>query len=334
MSDLKGVEIHDVLGLSQPLKKLIETVSSGIGKVYKPVHIRRMAKARSAEISIISSTINGNLQLPIKYDSGEVIIDAINANELVQRAQTRFLYQEMRKQQNIESVIGNAYKELESIDAVNPDPVDDDWINVFFDSVANISTEQMQTLWGKLLAGEITEPGSFSLRTLATLKNLTGKEAALFQKIIPYIFICPGDRAKSFEDYFLLCNNDICVKYNISFPDIVLLNEAGLISSNGRIRAGVSLKPNQSEMIVCKSINKAIKIKNMENTESHMFHPSYILTEIGKALVPIALDYNVQPPPDSYLLDCMYAMKNHVFRYEFDTVTDFNRKVSMEIVNL
>ena len=334
MSDLKGMEIHDLLGLSEPVKKLIEIVSSGIGKIYEPFYVHRMAKAKSEEISMISATIYKNLQLPIKYDDSKVSIDTTSANELVQRAQNRFFYQEVKKQQNIESVIGNAYTELESIDSVNPDPVDDDWINVFFDSVANISTEQMQTLWGKLLAREITEPGSFSLRTLAMLKNLTRKEAALFQKIIPYLLICPGDKAKSFEDYFLLNNNYMFEKYKINFPDIVLLSEAGLVSLNSQIRVGVSLEPNQSELIVCRSTNKAIKIKNVENTESHIFYPSYILTETGKALVPIALDRSIQPPSDSYLLDCMNVIKNSVYSHEFDTFTDNNRKISMKIINL
>ena len=46
MSDVKGIEIHDILGLEEPLTKLIECVSNGIGKIYEPTHIKRIAKAK------------------------------------------------------------------------------------------------------------------------------------------------------------------------------------------------------------------------------------------------------------------------------------------------
>lgn len=58
MPDLKGVEVHDLLGLSEPTTKLIETISSGIGKVYEPWHIKRMAKAKKEELEIISNVFN------------------------------------------------------------------------------------------------------------------------------------------------------------------------------------------------------------------------------------------------------------------------------------
>ena len=47
MSDLKGLEISDIFGLSEPLTKLVETVSCGVGKLYEPTHIRRLAKAKA-----------------------------------------------------------------------------------------------------------------------------------------------------------------------------------------------------------------------------------------------------------------------------------------------
>ena len=38
-----------------------------------------------------------------------------------------------------------------------------------------MSSEELQTLWGRTLAGEIKSPGSYSLRTLDFLKNLSHK---------------------------------------------------------------------------------------------------------------------------------------------------------------
>ena len=108
MSVVNGLVVTDVLGLAKPLQKLVETVAIGIGKVYEPTHIRQMAKAKADEIQIISDSVNKNIALPIHYEDGSICITAEDANELARRAQNRALYQEMKKQQNIESVIGKA----------------------------------------------------------------------------------------------------------------------------------------------------------------------------------------------------------------------------------
>ena len=104
MSDVSGIEISDVLGLSNPITKLIETVSAGVGKVYEPVHVGRMAKARAKEIELISSAMGENLALPTVYQAGNVTIDASSdINELCRRVQGRLLFQEMKKQQNMQN---------------------------------------------------------------------------------------------------------------------------------------------------------------------------------------------------------------------------------------
>lgn len=57
-----------------------------------------------------------------------------------------------------------------------------DWFIRFFDSVGNISNAEMQNLWARILAGEIHNHGTFSLRTLETLRNMNQEEAILFKK--------------------------------------------------------------------------------------------------------------------------------------------------------
>ena len=51
------MEITDLAGLSEPLKRLIEVISSGIGNVYKPYLIRKTADAKAYEIKVIANAI-------------------------------------------------------------------------------------------------------------------------------------------------------------------------------------------------------------------------------------------------------------------------------------
>ena len=47
-----------------------------------------------------------------------------------------------------------------------------DWFVRFFEAAGNISDEYLQKIWDKVLTGEYTKQGNFSLRTLDTLYNL------------------------------------------------------------------------------------------------------------------------------------------------------------------
>ena len=70
------------------------------------------------------------------------------------------------------------------MDDHEPDP---DWTARFFDCIQDVSSDDMQRLWAKLLSGEVERPGSTSLRTLDTLKNMTKIEAQIFSKLCNYV---------------------------------------------------------------------------------------------------------------------------------------------------
>lgn len=299
------------LGLGQPLIKLFETIACGIGKLYEPIHIKRMAKAKAKEIEIISDSFCKNIDLPIVYTDGAISINTQDANDLVLRAQNRLCFQELRKQQNIEAVVLNAYNDLKNEVSVSDIPVDIDWISEFFNDVANISSEQMQQIWGRLLAGEIKQPGSFSLRTLETLKKLSQKEARIFEEVSPYILSCRGDQAESYFDFFLLenMNGSLLSQYGILFNKIMILSEAGILSENNQISFVLDVRPNDSALI--KGLYKAIEIKNLENEVIRVSHFVYLLTESGKELLPIVLNCKgKKEKADAYLRDCLEELKS------------------------
>lgn len=218
------LKVSDVIGLSQPVTKLIEVISNAFGTAYKPIDTILMAKAKSKEIEIISSAIKKNINLPLKYDDGKLLIDAASAEELIKRTGNRLVFQEINKQQNIDSVINNAYENLKEEKTVSEEPVDKDWILRFFNSVEDISNEKMQKIWGKILAGEIKKPNTFSFRTLEVLKNLTQEEAQLFTEISEFVM-------ETKDLCFIPSNGNLLEKYGISYEKILNLEESGLINA-------------------------------------------------------------------------------------------------------
>lgn len=306
MSDASGITVTDVLGFAKGTLKLLDTIALGVGKVYEPWHIQRMAKAKAKEIEIISDKINENFSLPIRYDNGEVYINAEDANQLAMRAQNRAFYQEMRKQQNIENVITKAYSKMEHVSDVSDKPVDPDWVNSFFDSVANVSNEQMQTLWAKLLAGEVETPGAFSLRTLNTLKNMSQLDAELFSQIVPFILcLKKGDAYQ----HFVFADPETLSRNSIPFGAIIALNDAGLMYS-GQVQINIKLSCNMD--VIISNASKNIRIKSNNAQDITLAYPIYPLTEAGGELYNIVKGSN---PMDSkhYLSTCCDVLKKRGF---------------------
>jgi uncharacterized repeat protein (TIGR03899 family) len=157
----------DLKNLTEPVSKLIEAVSSGIGVLYEPTRIRRKAKAE-ADASIILAKANAKTKA------------------MAQRAIERLSYVELRRQRNIDAIVNSAYPVLP--DTVDTMPVNEDWIVQFFDFCKDIGNEEMQRLWAKLLAGEVAHPGTFSPRTLHALKTMRREDAETFAKFCSFIW--------------------------------------------------------------------------------------------------------------------------------------------------
>lgn len=298
--------------LVSPCEKLISATQSAIGKAYEPRYLKRMADAKAYEIRQISQALSESSDVPIVYDKGDLTMDTIDFDELVKRTQKRLAYQELRKQASIEAVISSAYSDLENEPPVTPDPIDLDWLNRFFNSVEDISNEQMQYLWGKILAGEIQQPNTFSMRTLNLLKNLTQSEADLFKRISPFILTCPGNDEKSFIDYFLpspgLFGNSAIEKYCIPFPDILTLSEAGIINQAVTVSISMHLNSTETDWIV--GSRGRIECYNGSEEPVRLSHSAYVLTESGKELFPIIFGEYADSAPPEYIgafLDSLIA---------------------------
>jgi len=194
--------IKDIAGLSEPITKLIETVSSAIGTLYEPKKIRLRARAE-AEASIIQAEAEAEKKT-IEYFASE-----------------RIKYLELRRQQNIEKITNIAENQLP--EEVSTQKVDEDWIIQFFNIAQDVSSEELQMIWGKLLAGEVTKPGSFSLLTINLVKMISQDDAIKFKKLCNYVW---GDRF--ILGYYLM--HDYFTKEGLSWDIMNSFETLGLIN--------------------------------------------------------------------------------------------------------
>lgn len=161
-----------MLGVSEPLCKLIDTVQNGCSWVFKPSQIKRIAAASS---DVASLEANADFKKNLKEALAK---DTIN---MVRTAR------EQRQLNNIVNIYANTARELQIIENIDKTPVDPDWSARFFDYAKDISNEEAQVVWAKVLAGEIVKPGSFFKRTLSILRDIESFEAKWFAEICQFV---------------------------------------------------------------------------------------------------------------------------------------------------
>lgn len=84
-------------------------------------------------------------------------------------------------QQTVEFAAGEAAADEAAHDkAAAPD---DDWMNSFVRFAEDASSEKLQTLFARILAGEVVRPGSFALSTLRTISELDQSVATDFSMV-------------------------------------------------------------------------------------------------------------------------------------------------------
>ena len=190
----------------KPLEKLIDVISKGIGTVYRPKAIRKEAEAKAYEIELIERAKSKALA-----EGREIEADTYD------RIQDRLLNKETKRQRNIDTVASIAAEELKDEQTVSEEPVNEDWSTRYFNIVEDISDNEMQTLWGRILAGEVKKPNSYSLRTLEFLKNLSKNEALSFVKVANLSlfgsgknFVFNPDNGKYLEENHQIKFLDLC----------------------------------------------------------------------------------------------------------------------------
>lgn len=228
----------------QLLGKMWETLADkGVGGLLRPSQIKREALAKIAmerlkqltdaqterdsedikkgrkTLSDFSVEFNRN-RASGHIEGMERLEPSVGYKLLVEVCSDRLISDAIRQEGNISKVIEYASEVLREDPSVPPEEtVNDSWIFRWRDYAGEVSTDDLQKIWGNLLAGEIKAPGSYSLRCLDFVRSLSQEDALLIEK-----FSC------------LLCSEiiwnpkDRVYKLPVSFSETLDLQELGLIS--------------------------------------------------------------------------------------------------------
>jgi hypothetical protein len=286
------------------ISKLWETLAEkGIGSLLKPWQMVREGRAQNAlryqELLMLAQAEqdicdlrsgrktlvnNGKLLLIPTSNSTEIksdqrvepfmdITDAANTTIKLSIADN------LRGQVNASKAIIFAEEQLAS-DPQHPpaNEIEEDWLLTWRDNAQKVSNEDLQRLWGSILAGELKCPGKYSIRTMDFLRTLSKNEAELIAKIARYVII--NRIARRHSDYL--------EKNGLTFDKFLELQHLGIISgvdSTGIITKITPPTPGDPFPPLI-SHDKAIILKH--NDPSIIYNLEvYALTNIGNQIIQL-----------------------------------------------
>ena len=259
---------------SPGVNKLIETIADQIGLFLKPMHERRKALAEKDAVVTIAQGQADVAEIQVKK--------ALELEKLVARADEREARRQLRRQKNLEKIAVKAAHEIPA--SVSDKPVDQDWVSRFFEECQDVSNEEMQTIWGNILAGEVTKPGSFSFRTLLAVKLLCPEVAHLFTRLCSFVW-------QTREGMSPITFGRATKYFDLTFDELLLLKQNSLIEHipKGIFNEALPAPKIPGEIVeVHYSYHSRLHILRIPNGPRDIELGKALLTDIGRELVAIS----------------------------------------------
>lgn len=286
----------------QLLIRLWETLSDkGIGGLLKPGQIERVglatihvdrAKAlidaqtqRDAEDIRLGKKEVSDIPLKLKFAAQTSIVaggveriePTLGIESASKVAEARLLEDAIRHEINTANSIIYAEDALKEDGTPPPDKsIDDDWLYRWRDYTGNVSSEDLQRMWGRVLAGEVKSPGAYSLRCLDFLRNLSQDEAALIESMCSLVVDSFIWRPRS------------SYKLPVEFDMLLNLQELGLLAGVDSTGLSVNITddhtPHPLWLRALVSNGKCVIIKN-DNKQARLSIPAYSITRLGKQVI-------------------------------------------------
>jgi len=168
--------------------------------------------------------------------------------------------------------------------------VSEEWLDRFMDSAGFVSSEEIQWIWGKILANEFERPGSTPPNMIRILSEITPELASAFRYICSMrIWILPlnenGDIQGEFQELFVPYNkNDEKFREcGVSFNVLNELETLGVIrfeSLSGYISTGIT----NDKVLIC--VGDKLDVIE-EYRKGKLPIGNVMLTSVGEALKSI-----------------------------------------------
>lgn len=310
------------------MRMWITLVEKGVGSLLRPWQIRRDGRAhldmRTEEMvrlaqaqREVEDVLAGRRVLPgddplllpaqiASLDEGARFDIELAAHRLNASRSARVVQEEV----NVAKAVLQAEEILEHASGEAPDRnVDADWLTRWRNSAAEVTAEELQRMWGQVLAGEVRAPGSFSLRTIDFLRNLSQAEAALVSSISRFVV----------KDFVYSGAKEILEAAGLSFGKLLELQNLGVISGVGGTGIQVTMGTVQPGRFTLALMSHGLVLLIDDSRPDKLVAlPIYSVTSIGQEVLRLG----TFEPHHEYLTAIGKEIKTMGFEVRLATYTD------------
>ncbi|MFO1505691.1 MAG: DUF2806 domain-containing protein [Lysobacterales bacterium] len=274
--------------------KLWETIAEKwIGSLFKPWQMRREGRVsielKQQELITmaqaereVESIRNGNRSVsapgitpPLALNNSQSKTEGqhLSLSQFTPAIENVLIADIVRREVNVTRALLQAEEALESDPQIPPDAkVSGDWLYRWRDNASQVSTEELQNLWGRLLAGEVKAPGTYSLRTLECLRNLSQQEAEGVSKLSQFVI----------EGTIYRQAQELLEAQGVDFSTLLYMQQIGILSGVEAIGLEVTWASLDSmKFIRALKCNSVALVVTAENPDLKIKLPIYQLTGVG-----------------------------------------------------
>ena len=173
-------------------------------------------------------------RIQIIETSASQTIKSLNVSpEYVREAANTFMARIVRRKINVDTIVQRTAEHISSTDTNDAGEISDDFLEHFGDEASKQNTDNMRDLFARILAGEIQRPGSYSIRLVRTLSELTPQIAKIFRRLCS---ICIAMQMKDYLHDVRASTLGILgyglSNYALGYRELLELEEYGLIVSD------------------------------------------------------------------------------------------------------
>lgn len=222
---------------------------------------------------------------------------------------------------NLGKCLSKAYEHLseKTDEAISDDQISGTFFNKWINYGKEVSEEELQDLWGRILSEEISSPNSINFLVLNTFSLMSKQHLEAFHQLVP--FICDGN---------LYCNDHLSAEENyqhippVTLAELIDLNIIkGLLSGDIFFKNELHPVTKGDESFPSISINKTnFMVLHLTLNTKEPKPKFYLLTTVGQKLFEIAMsNYKIE----DYFFELTNTLKLN---------PDFNTVQTFELVSL
>lgn len=279
--------------------KLWETLTEkGLATLLKPWTMRREARTlqeiRRNEMLMLAQTEQDVLairsgQKQLSADGTLVSVPILEGSSETGGIPLSALTQSVKQEESVRLLLNKIHLSkvlllAEAEAAENPQepaaqPVQDEWFVRWRQYAQEMSSDELQRLWGRILAGEVANPGGFSLRTLDFVRNLTQREAQRIQHLAQFVVN---------EDVVISANKAILQAHGLNTSFFLEMESLGLLSGGTGLGLKITYGSLERTSFLRLLVNRSVAlVVSHPDRERKLELPIIQLSAVGKELLAL-----------------------------------------------